>query len=72
MVLLTVRGRGGMSGPGNALAEASERARSIDAEIRTLAARAAAEGTNYGDIGRALGITRQGARKRFPRLVSTA
>ncbi|ETA03410.1 hypothetical protein ThrDRAFT_01157 [Frankia casuarinae] len=53
------------------LADASERARSIEAEIRTLAARAAAEGASYGDIGRALGITRQGARKRFPRLVAT-
>ncbi|ABD11162.1 hypothetical protein ThrDRAFT_03165 [Frankia casuarinae] len=52
-----------------ALAEARERARSIETEIRTLAARAAAEGASYGDIGRALGITRQGARKRFPRLV---
>ncbi|MCK9898426.1 hypothetical protein [Frankia sp. AgB32] len=52
-----------------ALAEASERARSLEAEIRTLAAQAAAEGASYGDIGRALGITRQGARKRFPRLL---
>jgi hypothetical protein len=52
-----------------ALAEARERARSIEMEIRTLAAQAAAEGASYGDIGRALGITRQGARKRFPRLV---
>ncbi len=51
-----------------ALTDASERARSVEAGIRTLAARAATEGANYGDIGRALGITRQGARKRFPQL----
>jgi len=30
------------------------------------------EGASYGDIGRALGITRQGARKRFPRLIATS
>ncbi|WP_239342034.1 hypothetical protein [Frankia sp. CiP3] len=48
------------------LADANERARLIEAEIRTLAARAAIEGASYGDIGRSLRITRQGARKRFP------
>jgi hypothetical protein len=52
-----------------ALADASGRARSIDAEIRALAVRAATEGASYGEIGRALGITRQGARKRFPGLL---
>ncbi|SBW22500.1 hypothetical protein FDG2_2735 [Candidatus Protofrankia californiensis] len=52
-----------------ALAEAGGRARSIELEIRALAARAAADGAGYGDIGRALGITRQDARKRLPGMI---
>ncbi|WP_131785014.1 hypothetical protein [Protofrankia symbiont of Coriaria ruscifolia] len=55
-----------------ALAEAGEQARSVEVEIRTLAARAAAEGASYSDIGRALGITRQGARKRFSQPADTS
>ncbi len=52
-----------------ALTGAGERARSLAIEIRTLAARAVTEGATYGQIGRALGISRQGARQRFPRLL---
>jgi hypothetical protein len=37
----------------------------LDAEIDLLVERLAARGTGWGEIGRALGISRQGARQRY-------
>jgi hypothetical protein len=41
----------------------------LDAEITQVARYAAMAGADYSDLGAAIGITRQGARRRWPELV---
>jgi hypothetical protein len=45
--------------------EAARRRRRIDDEIEDLVARLVDRGFGWGDIGRALGVSRQGARQRY-------
>ena len=52
-----------------ALLGALERMRAaVDDRARTAAYEAAAAGADYGDLGDAVGMTRQGARRRWPGL----
>jgi 1-deoxy-D-xylulose 5-phosphate reductoisomerase len=48
-----------------ALAEAVDRVRAGEARVRELVARARANGRSWGEIGIALGVSRQAARERF-------
>jgi len=48
-----------------ALAEAVDRVRSGEARVRELVALARANGRSWGEIGIALGVSRQAARERF-------
>ena len=47
------------------LVDAVERRRQADLEIQVLVDLLVARGMNWGDVGRALGISRQGARQRY-------
>ena len=47
------------------LAEAVDSVRAGEARIRELVARARAKGRSWGEIGIALGVSRQAARERF-------
>jgi hypothetical protein len=47
------------------LAEAVDRVRTGEARVRELVARARANGRSWGEIGIALGVSRQAARERF-------
>lgn len=47
------------------LAELHEERAGLDASIEVLVAELVALGVGWGDIGRALGVSRQGARQRF-------
>jgi hypothetical protein len=47
------------------LVDAVERRRQADLEIQVLVDVLVARGMNWGDVGRALGISRQGARQRY-------
>lgn len=47
------------------LAEAVDGVRTGEARVRELVARARANGRSWGEIGIALGVTRQAARERF-------
>jgi hypothetical protein len=49
------------------LADAAKRRRHIDTEIDQIVQLLVARGVGWGDIGRALGISRQGARQRYGR-----
>jgi hypothetical protein len=53
------------------LAEAVDNVRSGEARVRELVARARANGRSWGDIGIALGVSRQAARERFAEKVRT-
>lgn len=48
-----------------ALAEAVDSVRAGEARVRELVARARADGRSWGEIGIALGVSRQAARERF-------
>jgi hypothetical protein len=48
-----------------ALAEAVDSVRTGEARVRELVARARADGRSWGEIGIALGVSRQAARERF-------
>jgi len=48
-----------------ALAEAVDNVRAGEARVRELVARARANGRSWGEIGIALGVSRQAARERF-------
>ncbi len=48
-----------------ALAEAVDNVRTGEARVRELVARARADGRSWGEIGIALGVSRQAARERF-------
>jgi hypothetical protein len=48
-----------------AIAEAQDRVRTGEARIRELVALARANGRSWGEIGVALGVSRQAARERF-------
>jgi hypothetical protein len=47
------------------LAEAVDAARTGEARVRELVARARANGRSWGEVGIALGVSRQAARERF-------
>lgn len=47
------------------LAEAVDAVRASEARVRELVARARANGRSWGEIGIALGVSRQAARERF-------
>jgi hypothetical protein len=47
------------------LAEAVDAVRAGEARVRELVARARANGRSWGEVGIALGVSRQGARERF-------
>ncbi len=47
------------------LAEAVDSVRSGEARVRELVARARANGRSWGEVGIALGVSRQAARERF-------
>lgn len=47
------------------LAEAADSIRAGEARVRELVARARANGRSWGEIGIALGVSRQAARERF-------
>lgn len=48
-----------------ALAEADDSVRATEARLREMVARARANGRSWGEIGVALGVSRQAARERF-------
>lgn len=52
------------------LAEAVDSVRAGEARIRELVARARANGRSWGEIGIALGVSRQAARERFAEKIS--
>jgi hypothetical protein len=52
------------------LAEAVDSVRTGEARVRELVARARANGRSWGEIGIALGVSRQAARERFAEKVS--
>ena len=54
-----------------AIAEAVDRVRAGEARIRELVALARANGRSWGEIGIALGVSRQAARERFTEKVGT-
>lgn len=47
------------------LAEAVDSVRAAEARVRELVARARANGRSWGEVGIALGVSRQAARERF-------
>jgi 1-deoxy-D-xylulose 5-phosphate reductoisomerase len=53
------------------LAEAVDSVRSGEASVRELVARARARGRSWGEIGIALGVSRQAARERFAEKIRT-
>lgn len=52
------------------LAEAVDSLRAGEARVRELVARARANGRSWGEIGIALGVSRQAARERFAERIS--
>ena len=54
-----------------AIAEAVDRVRAGEARIRELVVLARANGRSWGEIGIALGVSRQAARERFTEKVGT-
>jgi hypothetical protein len=52
------------------LAEAVDSVRTGEARVRELVARARANGRSWGEIGIALGVSRQAARERFAEKIS--
>lgn len=53
------------------LAEAVDAVRAGEARVRELVARARANGRSWGEVGIALGVSRQAARERFSEKVRT-
>jgi hypothetical protein len=54
-----------------ALAEAVDAVRAGEARVRELVARARANGRSWGEVGVALGVSRQAARERFAEKIRT-
>ena len=52
------------------LAEAVDAVRAGEARVRELVARARANGRSWGEVGIALGVSRQAARERFAEKIS--
>ncbi len=53
------------------LAEAVDAVRAGEARVRELVARARANGRSWGEVGIALGVSRQAARERFAEKIRT-